>query len=546
MKLFNTPLEAFLHWEKNTPNKIFLKQPFNKTLHIYTYKEAGQEIRKIAGAIQAHNLPNHSHIALLSKNCAHWILADLAILMTHNVSIPVYPSLNSTAINQILVHSESKLIILGKLDTYEEQKQGIPDIPKISVNLFGVNEGESWENIVLSTAPTTDITPSKPDDLHTIIYTSGTTGIPKGVMHTVGNFMNSINIVGPLLSLKDHSRFFSYLPLSHIAERVISAFALTIGGEISFTESLETFAADLEATQPHTFFAVPRIWTKFQEKILEALPQKKLNLFLTIPILNTIVKNKLKKKIGLKESVITISGAAPLAKEVMEWYQKIGIEILQVYGMTEDCCISHFSLPNQNKIGAVGKALPGVQIKLLSDGEILIKNPCLMKGYFRNPEITSEVLTAEGYFRTGDIGEYDHHGYLTITGRVKDQFKTDKGKYISPSPIELKLAENNNVEQLCVVGTGIPQPIVLIVLSQKGKQKDPKVLELELFDTIKIVNSSLERYEYIQKVIVMKEDWTLDNGLMTPTLKVKRNQVEKIHREYYKSWFECDDKLIFE
>lgn len=331
-----------------------------------------------------------------------------------------------------------------------------------------------------------------------------------------------------------------------MAERIISTFALAIGGEIRFPESLETFASELESTQPHAFFAVPRIWTKFQDKILEAIPQRKLDLFLRIPILNSLVKNKLKKKIGLKESIITISAAAPLAKEVIEWYKKIDIDILQVYGMTEDCCISHFSLPNQNKIGTVGQALPGVEIKLSPDGEILIKNPCLMKGYYKNPEITAEVLTINGFFHTGDIGEYDHDGYLTITGRVKDQFKTDKGKYISPAPIELQLAENQSVEQLCIVGTGIPQPIALLVLSKKGKQKDPKELENELFDTIKKVNTGLEKHENIEKVVIMKEDWTVDNGLLTPTLKVKRNQVEKIHREYYKSWFECEAKLIFE
>jgi long-chain acyl-CoA synthetase len=214
--------------------------------------------------------------------------------------------------------------------------------------------------------------------------------------------------------------------------------------------------------------------------------------------------------------------------------------------MTEDCILSHYNLVGQNKFGSVGKTLPGVQAKLSPEGEIRIKSAVLMKGYYKEPELTAEVFDEEGYLKTGDIGEYDHDGYLFITGRVKDQFKTDKGKYISPSPIELELSKNNDIEQICLVGMGIPQPIALVITSETARAKDKAEVEAGFIDTMEQVNSHLEKHERVEKVVVMKEDWSVDNGLLTPTLKVKRNQVEKIHSAMYKDWFEREEKVIYE
>jgi len=547
MTSFNSPLEAFLYWEKNTPHIPFLKQPIHGKLKVYTYKSAGQEIRKIASALKDYNLPEKSHIALLSKNCAHWIMTDIAIMMAGHVSIPIYPTLNADSINQILTHSESKAIIIGKLDDFASQKNGILDIHKISVNLYGENTGDSWEDLVKKHEPLEKPHLFKKEDLITIIYTSGTTGTPKGVMHTMGNFIAAANTFDASVELPKNPRLFSYLPLGHIAERIgIGMFGLILGATISFAESLDTFASDLEKTQPHTFFAVPRIWAKFQEKILESLPQKKLNILLNIPIINNILKKKLKYKLGISEAVVAISGAAPIASSLVKWYEKLGITILQGYGMTEDCIISHINLPKNNKIGSVGKPLIGVRTKLSPQGELCIKNDCLMTGYFKEPNITASVFTEDGYLKTGDLAEYDHDNYLTITGRVKDQFKTDKGKYISPAPIELELSKNGDIEQICIVGTGIPQPIALVTQSQLGNAKNKQEFSNSLLASVQEINLKLEKHEKIAKVIVMKEDWTVDNGLVTPTLKVKRNNIEKIHQEFYKTWFEHEDIVIYE
>ena len=543
---FQSPVEAFMYWEAKFPNQIFLKQPINGKMLTYTFAEAGAESRKMASALKSYDLPERSHIALFSKNCAHWMMADLAIMMAGYVSIPIYPTLKDTSIKQILEHSESKAIIVGKLDDFTAQKSGIPNMPIISVGIYGENEGDSWEDLVHKNDALQDVYIPKHDDLHTIIYTSGTTGDPKGVMHTVSNFALSARTFWKVMELPEHPRFFSYLPLAHVAERALCNSCLTLGGSITFFDTLETFAKDLENTQPNVFFAVPRIWTKFREKILDSMPQKKLDSLLRIPILNNIVRNKLKQKLGLKEAIFIASAAAPIAGSLVEWYKKLGINICQGYGMTEDCCVSHFNLINDNKIGTVGKALMGVKAKLSSDGEICLHNNCLMTGYYKNPKATAEVFDEEGYLKTGDKGEYDHYGYLTITGRIKDQFKTDKGKYILPSNIELLLSSNTDIEQICVVGTGIPQPIALITLSELGKLKSKEQLGDSLMETVKTINPSLEKHEKIEKVIIMKEDWNVANGLSTASLKVKRNSIEKIHQEFYKQWFDSPENVIFE
>ena len=546
MQTFNSPLEAFNYWVKNTPDNIYLRQPINGKFIEYSYRKADEEIRRMASAIKKLNLGPNPHIALLSKNCAHWLMADLAIMMAGGVSIPIYPTLDPDSISQILTHSESKAIFIGKLDNYESQKPGIKGIIKIGVELYGIHEDHCWDKLIKKNEPLKDIHIQKPEDLLTIMYTSGTTGAPKGVMHKVSSFNEVANTFIKAYPLPDFGRFFSYLPLSHIAERIgIEIVSMYKGGVVSFAESLDTFAQDLESVQPQLFFGVPRIWQKFKEKILLKLPQKKMDLLLKIPIVSGIIKKKLRYKLGLSDSLV-FAGAAPIAIDLLEWFDRLGIEINQAYGMTEDSISSHFNFPGRNKFGTVGKPLPGVETKLSPEGEVLIKNKSLTIGYYKEKEKTAEIFTEDGFLKTGDIGEYDHDGYLTITGRIKDQFKTDKGKYISPAPIELELLKNTDIDQVCVVGTGIAQPIALIIPSESGKQKAKDELSKSLSTTLIEVNNKLQAYEKIEKAVIMKEDWSVDNGLLTPTLKVKRNRVEAIHTPMYQSWFSQADKVIFE
>ena len=414
----------------------------------------------------------------------------------------------------------------------------------MSIARYGINEASTWE-AWLSTYESMEPKISNPEDLHTVIYTSGTTGMPKGIMHSAHNFAYCCRLFAKKLKVPDHFRFFSYLPLAHVAERLISVLCIMKGAEVFFLELLETFAEDLEKTQPHLFFAVPRIYVKFHEKILEKIPQKRLSFLLSIPLVGSIIKNKLQKKLGMGSALVVGSAAAPISVVIIDWYKTIGVEIVQIYGMTEDCSFSHANFRGANKPETEGKAHDEVSVKLSKEGEILIKNDCLMLGYYKNPELTALVFEG-GYLKTGDTGEYDHDGYLTITGRVKDQFKTDKGKYIVPAPIELALSANTDIGRICLVGAGIPQPIALITLSELGETKTKKALAESLMDTVRELNKTLEKHERIEKVVIMKEDWTPDNNLTTPTLKVKRNAIEKIHKPYYYKWFAMEDKVIFE
>lgn len=542
----SSPLAQFLKWEKETPTNTFLRQPINGEWKTWTYQQAGSEIRKIASGIQALNFPERSNITLLSKNCAHWIMADLAILMTGHISVPLYATLTAPSIKQILEHSESKAIIIGKLDDYQVQQEGIPsNIVRIGIELFGIKEKLSWEEMLKTQPPINKIYNWAKDDLMTIMYTSGTTGMPKGVMHTSGNFDYTLTAAIEELRLPVHPKLFSYLPISHIAERMgIEVYGLYAGAEFSFAESLESFPKNLFETQPNTFFAVPRIWAKFREKILEKMPQKKLSTLLAIPIISSIVKKSIRKKLGLSNATHVYSGAAPISVDLLEWFNAIGIEIFQAIGMTEDCVYSHFNRHGKNKFGTVGVPFKNLKVKIADNGELRLKSEGNMKGYFKEPTLTAEAFDEEGYLKTGDKGEIDKEGFLTIVGRIKDQFKTDKGKYVAPAPIEMKLLANSDIEQVCVVGMGIPQPIALTVLSATGRAKSKAEITESLSFSITAVNAQLESYEKLEKAVIMKTDWSIANGLMTPTMKVKRNEVEKIHVPKYSTWYHAKEGMV--
>lgn len=544
-------VKKFCEWESTTPDRIFLRQPMGGQWKTWTYQQAGNEIRKMATALQSIDLPPKSNIAILSKNCAHWLMADLAILMAGHVSVPLYANSSPASIKQILEHSESKAIFVGKLDEYDQQKHGISSSVKIiSFDFYGIADGLKWSDL-MNTYPALQKIEHRPElELLTIMYTSGTTGTPKGVMFHSKAFDHTTEILIRYLNkwekLPENPQLFSYLPLCHIAERNLTEMlSCYSGATISFVESLDTFGRDLAAVQPDLFFGVPRIWAKFQEKILEKMPQKKLDTLLSIPIVSTLVKNKIKKSLGLKNAGLKGTAAAPIPVSLLQWFDKLDIRLREIYGMTENCALSH-SNQEELRFGTVGKAMESVEVKFSDEDEIMTRHVALMMGYYKEPEMTAGVMTPDGFLRTGDQGKLDKDGFLTITGRVKDLFKTDKGKYISPAPIEMKLLRNPDIEQVCVVGMGIPQPIALVVLSQIGKSKSKNEVIASLEKSIHEVNPTVEHYEQLKKAVIMKEDWSIANGMMTPTMKVKRNEVEKIQVPKYPQWYAMDGVVLWE
>ena len=539
-----SPLEMMYKWEEEKGNEVFLSQPINSIWHDWTWEEVMLEVRKMAAYIKSLNLEEKSKIAILSKNCAHWIMSDLAIMMSGHISVPLYPNLSAKILNKILIHSETKMMFVGKLDDFEKMKSGIPSDVNCVTYPFYSQDYPKWNNLIRDVSPLQENVIRDDNELATIIYTSGTTGDPKGVMHKFYNFSFATTNAVNALPLKDES-FFSYLPLSHIAERLlIEMGSIYCGGKVSFAESLDTFAQNLSYSQPSVFLGVPRIWTKFQQGILSKLPQKKLNILLSIPIVSSLIKKKIQKGLGLSKARNIFTGAAPTPAALIRWFESIGIVIQEAYAMTENTCYSHVSLRENIKIGSVGQALPLCDVKLSEKKEILIKHDALMDGYYKDEDQTNETIK-DGWLYTGDEGEIDSEGFLKITGRVKDIFKTSKGKYVAPSPIELKLSANKNIEQVCVVGTEIPQPIALVVLSDRGKNKTTEDLISSLEKTLEVVNPKLETHEKIHNIIIVKEEWTIENNLLTPTMKIKRNALEKIYRINYENWYDLSNKIVF-
>lgn len=543
-----TPLELFYRWEETSPDAVFLRQPLDGVWHTMTWREAGEQIRRMAAVLGNLQLPPGSHIAILSKNCNYWVLSDLAIMMSGHVSVPLYPNLTARTVRQILTHSEAKVCFVGKLDNFEQMRSGIPEeVYGITFPIYPQSGYDRWDTLCASVAPLAG-QPKRPlDELMTIIYTSGTTGEPKGVMHKYQNFaFATTHALRIFNDLGKGSRFFSYLPLCHIAERVVVEMAcLYCGGVISFAESLELFAKNLQETQPHVFLGVPRIWTKFQMAILEKLPPARLDFILRIPLVSIFLKKKIQKGLGLSQARYALSGAAPIAPALLEWYFKLGVKIQEGYAMTENCAYSHFTLPGELRFGSVGQALPHNVVRLGENNEIQVKSPCILTGYYKNPALTEETLTPDGYLRTGDTGHIDAEGFLSITGRLKEIFKTGKGKYVAPAPIEMRLSENTAIEQICVTGAGLPQPIALLVLSAAARAQSREEINEALAESLSQANLELDPHERIKTLVVVSEEWSIENQLLTPTLKIKRKEVDERYGAHYETWFHADKAVVW-
>jgi len=540
-------LEVFYENVEKERDRIFLRQPYRGKWYEYTWGDTFEKVAQLSGLLKSLDLPAGSQIGILSKNCAQWIIADLAIFKAGHVSVPLYPNINAKTVYQILDHSEARVVLVGKLDDWESQKTGVPKgVTQIGFPMFCPSELPRWDEWPTKINPDYEKPVRTLDELATIIYTSGTTGMPKGVMHSFQAFMEVVNVAFSLITPPPYPGFFSYLPLSHIAERgLVETGALYMCGTISFAESLDSFAENLQEAAPTIFLGVPRIWTKFQMGILGKMDQVKLDTLLRVPLLNLLIKNKIKKGLGLHKAKYCFVGAAPMPVSLMIWFEKIDIDILEAYAMTENCCYSHITLPGHKKHGYVGQSLPGSEVKISEEGEVLIKNPSLMMGYYKEPALT-EAAFSKGFLKTGDMGEVDAEGYLKITGRVKDNFKTSKGKYIAPNPIEMEILANENIEQCCVAGHNIPQPLCMVVLSEKALQKSPKEVEDSLIHTMLDQNNKLESHENLCKILIVKEPWTVENELMTPTLKIKRQAIDNKYGSLYEKWYAADGQVCRE
>jgi long-chain acyl-CoA synthetase len=530
------PIHYLYKHEKERGDKVYLRQPIDGQYHKFTWAQTMDQARRVANFLKQQGLLPGDRVASLSKNCAEWFIMDFAIMLAEMISVPLYATQSAQDIAYILKHSGCKLIFLGKLDKYDSQENAIPsDIKKVAFPYKNSMKTDyQWSDIIANTPPLTENHDPNPDDLLTIIYTSGTTGTPKGVSisYSVATaYTKTVHEDIVEIQLPDEHHLISYLPLAHVVERfAIEFFSIDQKAEVSFVETLDTFIDNLRATSPTIFFAVPRIWSVFQSHILEKLPQNRLSLLLKIPFISSIVKKKIKSGLGLTRSVYNISGAAAIPRELLEWYHSLDIRIYEGYGQTEGCLYATINKPKNIKTGTVGQHRLNVDIKIAENKEMLLKTPCLMTGYYLDPALTAKVITEDGYFHTGDMAEIDPQGFVKIVGRVNDQFKTSKGEFVSPTPIERLFTENPHISLCCLVGLGIKQPILIAQIRDADKSDSKQEIETSLKSDLHRINKHLSKFEKVSHIYITNDEWTTENGLMTSTLKLRRNKInEKYH-----------------
>ena len=512
-------------------------------------------------------------IAIISHNRPEWNIVDMATQQLGAISVPMYPTITEQDFKFIFTDAEVKIIFVGDKELYLKAKNASKDLPFVKeIYTFNeVDQAKNWKDITASlpmnVAELDRIKSTVSEqDVVTLIYTSGTTGSPKGVMLTHNNIMSNVKASTPLMPVDHTHRALSFLPLCHIYERMLNYLYLHCGVSIYYAESLETISDNLKEIKPHIFVTVPRLLEKVYDKIYakgaDLTGIKKALFFwalklglrydtgqdqgwwynLQLKYANKLIFSKWREALGGNIRAI-VSGGAALQPRLGRVFWAAQIKILEGYGLTETSpviCVNHAEAIN-NRISTVGPVLSGVQVKIAEDGEILTKGPHVMKGYYKRPDLTAEAIDSDGWFHTGDIGEFVEGKFLKITDRKKEMFKTSGGKYISPQQIENKLKECRVIEQAMVIGDGQKFPAAIIVPSFSDLKSwceiknipyttpeamifKPEVIEkfnYELDD----INEGFAQYEKIKKIILLPALWTVDSGEMTPKLSLKRRVI---------------------
>lgn len=525
-----TPHQRLRHWATTTPSKVYLRQPVNRQYQEKTWGQVYDEVLRLASALHALGLKKGDVVGLIGKNTPDYFVADFAISVAGLISAPIYFTAGEDTIRYVLEHSEAKAIFIGKLDDPKAVLAAIPShLTTISEPQGRSQCQHQMVDLIRNHSPLSDVEEPDPDNIFSLIYTSGTTGNPKGVVITYRNIAFGVTTAIKRLKYTEDDRLFSYLPLAHITERAMVQYgSLYHGCCVSFSESLETFAEDVRNTAPTIFISVPRLWVKFQQGVLAKMPQQKLDRLLRIPIVSYFVKRKIKIALGLGRARLTASGAAPIPPSVLRWFERLGIHVVEGFGMSETSGLASANYPfNSSKLGSVGTPVDGVRIRISEEGEVQVSGDCVCAGYYKDPEKSAETLR-DGWLHTGDTGELDAEGNLRITGRMKEIFKTAKGKYVSPLKIESLIAENPYVELTCVMGMGMSQPFAVVVLGRAFTEANGRdETSSQIRQLLNRINLRLEAHERLSHIVVSNDPWSIENGLLTPTMKMKRNSLEK-------------------
>ena len=530
--MIDLPLDRVYHWEQTRPDEVFLTQPMNGVARDWTWAKTMDEARRVANHLLSKNWPPGSHIVIYSKNCAWWIIAELAIWMAGHVTVPIYPSLTHQSAGQLFEHCDPVACFLGPVDVTDPTHLELPaglEIVRFP-NITQPDIAKSWDEIVKTTQPLTTNTKRGADEIATIIYTSGTTGNPKGAMHRFLAFPYLAQAISQVAGERRHSQL-SYLPLAHIAERSLTeTSAIYHSWHLFFSESTATFLTDLKRAHATVFFSVPRLYAKFQQKVFEKISRSMLGALLRIPLAKTLVQRYILRSMGFGNVQFAASGSAALPADILLWFLALGLPLTEGYGTTETG-ITHTSPNGESRPGYTGRSTPGVEAKVSELGELLLRSPMNMVGYYKNPEESREILTEDGFIRTGDLAEITSDGWLKITGRIKEQFKTAKGKYVVPSKLEALLSTYPAVENCLVLGTNKDAPCAVAVLTasairQASTEAGRSELEQSFEELIETVNAKVEVHEHLGMIVLVRDHWTIDSGFITPTLKLKRLPLE--------------------
>ena len=525
-----TAPDALAHWAEKTPERVFLTQPFEGDVHEWTFRQAHNDAARLASALLALGLAPGDKVAILSKNCAEWLIADVAISMAGLVSVPIYPTAGADMIAYVLEHSEARAVVIGRLDDPGPARRATsPEVATIGLRYPGIDCQHDWQTLIDGSDPIEQRHRPTRDETMTILYTSGSTGQPKGVVISYGAYEYASRTGAESMGVLPEDRALSYLPLAHITERtVIAGPAIYSGYHLFFVDKLDTFLADLLRCEPTLFISVPRLWVQFQIGVHRKMPPQKLDRLLKLPFIGKGVARKVRQGLGLGSSRLIGSGSAPISPLTLRWYEKIGVHISEGWGMSETTGLACTNMPFRSEcIGTIGVPLPGTEMKLSDEGEILIRSPGLFSQYYKQPELTAEVFAADGFFHTGDKGEWlEDRQAFRITGRVKELFKSAKGKYVAPAPIEGKLAGNPLVEQVCVMGAGLRAPVAVVIPTAAAREMPREDVDSSLEATLHEVNDMLESHEQLSTLYVIDDPWTVENELLTPTMKIKRDKLE--------------------
>lgn len=521
--------------EKNAaenPDEIWLRDLYAESLNGWTWSEAHSEIHAVASWLCETLGERGARASILSRNCAHWILADMAIIASGNVSVPMFTTQSSKIAEYIFDFADVRVLFVGEADNWEALEPIIPD-DMILVTLPGVEVTRpsiKWEDLLEDYRSRTVLDLSSPDDLVSIIFTSGTTGMPKGVMQTNTSMIYPVARIVPICGLIDNPRLLSYLPLSHIAERnCVQVQSLVLRGQVSFVESLSTLIRDLQRTRPTFFFGAPRIWESLQQAIFQSFGGRA-EYEAAVAEDKQQAAKKARDLLGFHNINIAMSGSAPISTALLRFYDDLGVTLLEGYGQTE--AIGSFSnRPDDMKVGSIGKPVGEIEARISGEGELQLRGFGFATGYYNQKDKTEETFV-DGWLLTGDRVRMDEDGFYFITGRIKDYFKTIHGKYVAPIPIEDQFSGSPFIDQLCLIGRGCSKTTLVCVLNEEARALPKSEIEDSLRELTLQINAGMEeKHARIGVLMIAADAWTIENGMITTTLKIKRPTIDDNYLE---------------